>query len=119
MEMRPSTFLCQSNQFLQQVMGLYSLTAGVQHTGQDKRARDLNKLLCMVLADLIHTLLAEVECLGYLLLGPLQLIPLVGKCGETDQRIRHIERILCGLGEHLWIKPGSRVQRSLPGAYFT
>ena len=112
-------YLCQSNQFLQQVLGLYGLTTGLQYTSQDERAGDLNKLLCMVLADLIHALLAEIECLGYLLLRPLQFIPLVGKCGETDLRIRHIERVLCGLSEHLSIKPGRRVQLSLPGAYFT
>src|SRR6266849_275443 len=116
MEMQQSTFLRQSSQFLQQVLSLNGLTTGVQHTGQDERARDLNKLLCMVLADLILALLDEVECLGYLLLGPLQFIPLVGKCGETDQRIRHIERVLYGLSEHLSIKPGRRVQLSLPGA---
>ena len=111
-------FLCQHNQLLQQALRLYGLAASVQHTSQDERARNLDKLLRMVPANLIHMMLAEVERLGHFLLCLLQFIPLIGERSEADQRIRHVDRVLCGLGNLLSKDPGRHVQLPLPGAHF-
>src|SRR5436305_7074399 len=119
MKIEPSAFQRQDNQFLQQVLCLCRRTSSVQYTGQHERTGNLNKLFRVILANLIHAMLAEVERLGHFLLRPLQFIPLVGERREADQRIRHVERVFCGLGKHLPVELGCRVQLSLPRTELT
>src|SRR6266699_1924239 len=119
MEIQPSAFQCQDNQFLQQVLCLCRRASSVQYTGQHKRTGHLNKLFRVILANLIHAMLPKVERLGHFLLRPLQFIPLIGERSETDQRIRHVKRVFCGLGKHLPVELGCRVQLSLPETELT
>src|SRR5258708_5031965 len=117
-EMRPPALLCQGNQCLQQLLRLGILPTGVQHACQDERTRNLERLLCMVLANFSNILLAKLKRLRCLLFCCLQLIPLIEERGKVDQCAPPVKRVLPSLGEHLSIETGRLVQLPLPGGRF-